>query len=170
MPETFADLYAVGEVTSDQFADYVKAWHESGDEETRELHEYLGLTLQEYARWVEQADALHDILDRLSAKTCTFCSGRRWLRVVGEHPFFVVTPEFKIKTLERQPINVSQSTVHLNQIDMVPDQQKELCAATAPLTAFDVCLGCGAKISCCRGASPFYSEEPGVGSIDWSEK
>ena len=35
-----------------ELEDLVAAWHKSGDEETRELHEYLGMTFDEYAEWV----------------------------------------------------------------------------------------------------------------------
>jgi hypothetical protein len=45
---TFLALYDKGKVTADQIDDFVAAWHESGDEETRELHEYLGFTWEEY--------------------------------------------------------------------------------------------------------------------------
>jgi hypothetical protein len=45
---TFFALYSEGRVTADQLDDYVDAWHESGDDETRELHEYLGMTWEEY--------------------------------------------------------------------------------------------------------------------------
>jgi len=166
MPKSFAELYAHGAVTLDAIDNYVEEWHDSGDDETRPLHEYLGLTHSEYARWVEQADALADIMSCLSKNTCNFCNGRRWLRVIGEHPFFVVSPEFSISTLKQQKINISQTTTQLNQVDMNEEQQKIICGATAPLTAFDVCLGCGAKISCCRGLNPFYSEEPCSGGTD----
>jgi hypothetical protein len=35
-------------VTADQANNYVDAWHESGDEETRSLAEYLGMSDDEY--------------------------------------------------------------------------------------------------------------------------
>jgi len=44
---TFFALYSEGQVTADQIDDYVGAWHESDDGETREPHEYFGLTWEE---------------------------------------------------------------------------------------------------------------------------
>lgn len=45
---TFFALYSAGRVTADQANNYVDAWHESGDEETRSLAEYLGMSDDEY--------------------------------------------------------------------------------------------------------------------------
>jgi hypothetical protein len=45
---TFLALYDEGKITADQIDRFVAAWHESGDQETRELHEYLGMTWEEY--------------------------------------------------------------------------------------------------------------------------
>lgn len=38
---------------SDDILDAVDAWHYSDDRETNELHEWLGLTWEQYAAWVE---------------------------------------------------------------------------------------------------------------------
>ena len=46
--ETFLTLLEQGRVTADQIDDFVEAWHESGDEETRSLAEFLGMTDEEY--------------------------------------------------------------------------------------------------------------------------
>ena len=59
---TFLKLYSEGLVTADEVDDYVEAWHESGDEETRELHEYLGMTWEEHGVWVITPRALPTIL------------------------------------------------------------------------------------------------------------
>ena len=60
---TFFSLYADGKATPDQLDDFVEAWHESGDEETRELHEFLGMTWDEYGVLLMTDDALPLILD-----------------------------------------------------------------------------------------------------------
>jgi hypothetical protein len=48
----FFTLYSEGRVTADQVHDYVEAWHESGDEESRPLPEYLGMSDDEYNVWL----------------------------------------------------------------------------------------------------------------------
>lgn len=48
---TFLDLFSQGRETDLHALDYVEAWHESGEEETRSLAEYLGMTDAEYALW-----------------------------------------------------------------------------------------------------------------------
>jgi hypothetical protein len=59
---TFFELYSQGRVTADQADDYVRAWHDSGDEETRSLVEYLGMTEEEYDVWLMTDRALPVIL------------------------------------------------------------------------------------------------------------
>lgn len=59
---TFFSLYAAGRISEDQIDSFVEAWHESGDEETRSLAEYLGMTDDEYAVWVMSHAALPTIL------------------------------------------------------------------------------------------------------------
>lgn len=49
---TFFDLFSKGRITVDDVGDFVGAWHESGDEETRSLSEYLGMTNEEYGVWM----------------------------------------------------------------------------------------------------------------------
>lgn len=51
-PQTFFDLYAAGLLNAGDIDDFVGAWHRSGPEETRELHDYLGLTATEYELWL----------------------------------------------------------------------------------------------------------------------
>jgi hypothetical protein len=62
MTPTFFTLYSEGCVTAEQADDYVEAWHESGEEETRSLSEYLGMTEEEYGIWVITPRALPAIL------------------------------------------------------------------------------------------------------------
>lgn len=59
---TFFALYSEGRVNADQADDYVEAWHESGDEETRSLAEYLGMSEEEYDVWLMTPRALPVIL------------------------------------------------------------------------------------------------------------
>ena len=59
---TFVDLCLDGRATLDDIDDFVDRWHEAGDDEERELHEYLGLTWDEYALWVERPASLRYVL------------------------------------------------------------------------------------------------------------
>lgn len=59
---SFFTLYCQGLATADQADDFVGAWHESGDEETRSLVEYLGMTEEEYDVWLMTDRALPVIL------------------------------------------------------------------------------------------------------------
>jgi hypothetical protein len=65
---TFFALYSEGRATAEQVDDFVDAWHESGDEETRPLSEYLGMTEEEYGVWVITPRALPAILAARRAK------------------------------------------------------------------------------------------------------
>jgi hypothetical protein len=51
-----------GRATAGQAEDYVDAWHVSGDEETRSLAEYLGMSDDEYDIWLMTPRALPVIL------------------------------------------------------------------------------------------------------------
>ena len=56
---TFAERYRNGQ--RPDILDEIDAWHDSpGD---LELHEYLGLTKEQYARWVEEPSSLKDLLE-----------------------------------------------------------------------------------------------------------
>jgi hypothetical protein len=58
--DTFVAQALRGEATLDDVEEHVARWHES--EDARELHDYLGLTWDEYALWAEQPSALRYIL------------------------------------------------------------------------------------------------------------
>jgi len=58
--ETYVDLCLSGHILADKIDDYVDEWHES--EYNCSLAEYLGLTDDEYALWVEQPATLGMIL------------------------------------------------------------------------------------------------------------
>jgi hypothetical protein len=61
---TFFDLYSSGQALSDDIDDFIDSWHEGADLQARSLplHEYLGLTLDEYELWVHDPDVLPQIL------------------------------------------------------------------------------------------------------------
>ena len=56
----FIDLALNGEVLADEIDDFVEAWHMSDSGE--QLHDYLGMTWQEYSLWVSDAGYLSLIL------------------------------------------------------------------------------------------------------------
>jgi len=58
--QTFVDQCLEGLATLDEVDDFVEAWHEG--EDARDLHEYLGLTWDEYALFVERPEALRYIM------------------------------------------------------------------------------------------------------------
>jgi hypothetical protein len=40
-------------MTNKEIENKIDKWHNSGDEETRPIYEYLGMTKEQYALWVE---------------------------------------------------------------------------------------------------------------------
>ena len=63
-PPTFFDLYSQGQALPDEIDDFIDRWHERADSRATSLplHEYLGLTLDEYEVWVLDPDALPHVL------------------------------------------------------------------------------------------------------------
>jgi hypothetical protein len=61
---TFFDLYSRGQALPDEIDDFIDKWHDRADAEARSLllHEYLGMTLDEYEVWVHDPDVLPQIL------------------------------------------------------------------------------------------------------------
>lgn len=59
---TFIDLCLSGKVQPERIDDFVGAWHE-GDSPL-DLHEFLGMSWQEYGAWMIDARALSSILDK----------------------------------------------------------------------------------------------------------
>jgi hypothetical protein len=58
--ESFVSLAISGHATADQIDDYVDRWHsEPGN---LSLHEFLGMSRDEYALWVRSPDMLGAIL------------------------------------------------------------------------------------------------------------
>jgi hypothetical protein len=61
---SFFDLYSQGHALADEIDDFIDQWHEGADSATRSmpLHEYLGLTREEYEIWVLNPDVLPHVL------------------------------------------------------------------------------------------------------------
>ena len=59
MMKTFMEQYLAGEVDADAIDDFVEEWHEG--EFPASLPEFLGLSDDEYWRWVKDASVLPDI-------------------------------------------------------------------------------------------------------------
>lgn len=57
---SFLSLALRGEVLSDEIEDFVEAWHES--DSLMDIHDYLGMTFDEYSLWVSDPDAIDTIL------------------------------------------------------------------------------------------------------------
>jgi hypothetical protein len=61
---TFFDLYSRGQALPDDIDDFIDRWHDDADAQARSLplHEYLGLTFDEYELWVHDPDILPHVL------------------------------------------------------------------------------------------------------------
>ena len=62
---TFIDLYSVGLVMADEIDDFVDRWHHRQSEPgipVVPLHEFLGMSTDEYEAWVHDASALPHIV------------------------------------------------------------------------------------------------------------
>ena len=57
---TYVERALHGQATLDDIDDYIDTWHRGDD--PRELHEFLGMTWDEYRLWVERPVALRHIL------------------------------------------------------------------------------------------------------------
>ena len=62
---SFLDLYSSGEASADDIDDFVDRWHDAQEPwaQNLELHEYLGMTHEEYEVWLCDPFALPAILD-----------------------------------------------------------------------------------------------------------
>lgn len=59
MLRTFMERYLAGEVEAEDIDDFVEEWHNG--KHAASLAEFLGLSDDEYWRWVKDANALPDI-------------------------------------------------------------------------------------------------------------
>lgn len=58
---TFIELCLSGDVVMDEIDDFVEVWH-TDDAIEEPIHQFLGMTEEEYALWVEQPGSLRLIL------------------------------------------------------------------------------------------------------------
>lgn len=58
--DKFIQLCLQGEVLPDEIDDFIEKWHQSDSSE--ELHEFLGMTWNEYAAWVADKSILSLII------------------------------------------------------------------------------------------------------------
>lgn len=59
---SFIDLCLKGDLLIEEIDDYVEDWHEGRDGLDQELHEFLGMTLDEYSEWMRYPSILSYIL------------------------------------------------------------------------------------------------------------
>ena len=57
----FMEMYLSGEALPDEIDDFVDSWHESDSDLS--IHEFLGMTREEYLSWVKDPNVLPRILD-----------------------------------------------------------------------------------------------------------
>jgi len=57
--QTFIERYLIEEARPEEIDDYVDTWHSNPD--GLELHEFLGMSKEEYELWLRNPDALPDI-------------------------------------------------------------------------------------------------------------
>ncbi|MFL6202755.1 MAG: hypothetical protein ACJ76J_26600 [Thermoanaerobaculia bacterium] len=60
MRRRFIDLCLRGKAVPAEIDDFVELWHESGS--ALPLHEFLGMTWEEYSAWVQRPDLLSHII------------------------------------------------------------------------------------------------------------
>lgn len=59
---TFIDDYLAGATTVDEIDNYVARWHEGAIGRHMELRELLGMSKHEYAIWIQDANAIEEIV------------------------------------------------------------------------------------------------------------
>lgn len=57
---TFADDFRKGIISADRIDSHIDAWHQSIDTD-QPLHEYLGMTWEQYSRWVTDPSTLNEL-------------------------------------------------------------------------------------------------------------
>lgn len=65
---TFIDDYLAGATTLNEIDDYVARWHECAIGHATELREFLGMSKQEYAIWIQDANAIEEIIAEVILK------------------------------------------------------------------------------------------------------
>jgi hypothetical protein len=61
-PKTFIEKCVSGEESVDAIDEYIEMWHNSGDEVTRSLAEYLGMSQEDYFKWVKDGNYIYQIV------------------------------------------------------------------------------------------------------------
>ncbi|MGD9616614.1 MAG: hypothetical protein AB7H90_19995 [Alphaproteobacteria bacterium] len=73
----FVDLCLAGEASVEEIDDFIDAWHDAST--GKELHDYLGMTRDEYSLWLRAPDALPCILNaRRNGEKLTQAVGRAY--------------------------------------------------------------------------------------------
>lgn len=57
----FMELCLQGKALPEEIDDYIDAWHEGDSDES--LHEYLGMSSEEYSLWIKNPNAIHSIIE-----------------------------------------------------------------------------------------------------------
>ena len=65
--ETFLDSCAAGKAKPEEIDDWIDYWHES-DKDLGQLHDYLGMTLQEYSLWAHSPGIIHVFIESRKAR------------------------------------------------------------------------------------------------------
>lgn len=60
--KSFIELAVIGDADLDEIDDFVGRWHDS--DSTMSLHEYLGVSFEDYSLWVSDPGALRSIVER----------------------------------------------------------------------------------------------------------
>lgn len=69
-----------GESLLDEIDDFIDDWHENQDD--LELHEFLGMTWDEYSLWIKEPNTLSSIINRRR------CRHQHSERISSSHPLF----------------------------------------------------------------------------------
>lgn len=93
--KTFLDTYRAGEIDDPpkEILDWIDRWHDSGQEVSIQLHEYLGMSWEDYGRWMQSDSYLTHILaaakatatHTLTDKQRELLDIRRELRVLNRY-------------------------------------------------------------------------------------
>jgi hypothetical protein len=67
--QRFIELCLAGRATVAEIDDYVARWHNGLAGQDCQLHEYLGMTWEEYARWVLDPDLIQEIIDARAGRS-----------------------------------------------------------------------------------------------------
>lgn len=66
---TFLTAVSLGKATEDDIDDWVERWHTNPELSDIPLHEYLGMTREEYYQWAKDPDAIRMLL-KLPCRDC----------------------------------------------------------------------------------------------------